>query len=256
MAALGLAVGLLMGLTGLGAGSLLTPLLILLAGMSPVTAVGSSLAFSLLTRIYGSWAFYRRGLVNLRIVRELSWGGVAGALAGGVFVRYLSRTDPRTLEALLPRAIGVVLILVSAVMILRLLPLGKFRAKVNPIPRLAEPHRRGLVTLAAFGIGTELTVTSIGAGAVMAPMMSILYKLDTGTLVGTNLVVGMVLAAFSLAPRIGLGVVEWWSVAALVCGSVPALWLASRLHSRIPRYIPEGMIATALLGLGLHIAWF
>ncbi len=256
MAALGLAVGLLIGLTGLGAGSLLTPLLILLAGMSPATAVGTSLAFSVLTRLYGSWTFYRRGLVNLGIVRELSWGGVAGALIGGLFIRYLSRQDPHLLEAILLRAIGIVLILVSAVMVLKLLPLGERRAKLNPIPRLAESHRRGLVTLAAFGIGAELTLTSIGAGAVLVPTMSILYKLDTGTLVGTNLVVGLVLAAFSLAPRLGLGTVEWSSVAALACGSIPALWFASRLHGRIPRYIPEGMIATALFGLGLHIIWF
>jgi uncharacterized protein len=256
MVALGLGVGLLIGLTGLGAGSLLTPLLILLAGMSPAIAVGTSLAFSVVTRIYGSWTFYRRGLVNLKIVRELSWGGVAGAVAGGLVIRYLSRQDPHLLEALLLRAIGIVLILISLVMVLKLLPLGERRARLNPIPRLAESHRRGLVTLVAFAIGAELTLTSIGAGAALVPVMSILYKLDMGTLVGTNLVVGMLLAAFSLAPRLGLGAVDWWSVAALACGSIPALWFSSRLHGRIPRYVPEGMIATALFGLGLRIIWF
>jgi uncharacterized protein len=256
MVALGLAVGLLIGLTGLGAGSLLTPLLILLAGMSPITAVGTSLAFSVISKSYGSWSFYRRGLVDLTIVRELSWGGIAGAVGGGLVIRYLSRQNPRMLEFFLLRAIGIVLILVSAVMVLKLLPLAELRARLNPIPRLAESRRRGLVTLVAFAIGAELTVTSIGAGAALVPIMSILYKLDTGTLVGTNLAVAMLLSAFSLAPRIGLGTVQWWSVAALVCGSIPALWFASRLHSRIPRYIPEGMIAAALFGLGLHIIWF
>jgi uncharacterized membrane protein YfcA len=256
MVGIGLAVGMVIGLTGLGAGSLLTPLLILLARMSPATAVGTSLGFSLVTKLWGSWSFHRRGLVDQRIVRELCWGGIPGALAAGLLSRQLSQHAPRLFEPFLLRAIGVVLILVSVVMILRLLPISRLGAKWNPISRLSPFQRRVLITLVAFGVGAQFSLTSIGAGAALVPFMVLLYRLDSGTLVGTNLFLSALLAAVSLAPRRGLHTVDLWAVLALACGSVPALWLSSHLHQRLPRYIPEGVMAMALLGLGLHIVAF
>jgi len=253
MIEIGLVIGLLIGLTGMGAGSLLTPMLILLGGLSPATAVGTSLAFSFATKLYGSWSFYRRGMVDVGIVRDLSLGGLPGVLAGAFLIRYLGLRQPAVLNLFLLRAIGLVLIVVSVIMIVRLLPFALRPAAMDrPLP-IAGWQRRALLVLIGFGVGASVTVTSIGSGAALIPAMVVLYRLDSGTLVGTNIFLGTVLAGIAWIPHAGLGNVDWKAVVGLVSGSIPALWLSGQLHGRVPREIPEGIIAAALLAMGIHI---
>ena len=83
--------------------------------------------------------------------------------------------------------------------------------------------------------------------------LSMFYRLDSGTLVGTSVFMGTILAAVASIPHVGFGNVDWQAVAALLCGSIPALWLSSRIHGRLPRHIPEGIIAVALMAMGIHI---
>ena len=129
MVAIGAAVGSLIGLTGIGSGSLLTPLLILLGRLSPATAVGTSLLFSFLTKIYGSWNFHRRHFVQMDIAGDVCLGGLPGVLGAILFVRYLDVHRPEFLNVFLSHAIGVVLVVVSVIMLLRLLPLRLPRSR-------------------------------------------------------------------------------------------------------------------------------
>jgi hypothetical protein len=253
MVAIGFFVGFLIGLTGLGSGSLLTPLLILAGGLSPATAVGTSLAFSFTSKFYGSWNFYRRGLVQLDIIRDLSIGSLPGALAGAFLIRYIGLREPGKMDSMLFRAIGAALIVVALIMIARLLPMAMRPAGADRRLELPESMRRALIILVGFGVGASVTVTSIGSGAALIPAMILFYKLDSGTLVGTNVFMGTILAGVAGISHFGLGHVEGRAVIGLLCGSVPALWFATRLHGRIPRQIPEGIIAAALLAMGVHI---
>jgi hypothetical protein len=250
---IGLLIGSLIGLTGLGSGSLLTPLLILLGGMSPGTAVGTSLSFSFVTKLYGSWRFWRRGLVHMDIVRDLSIGGLPGALAGAFVIRYLGIRQPQVLDVFLLRAIGSVLIVVSLIMLARLLPIHLRPATVDRELPFTHGQRRLLIILVGFVVGAVVTITSIGSGAALIPAMVLFYRLDSGVLVGTNIFMGTFIAAVAAIPHAGLGHVEWGGVLALVCGSIPGMWFTSRLHGRIHRAIPEGIIALALLGMGVGI---
>lgn len=253
MVQIGLVIGFLIGLTGMGSGSLLTPLLILIGGLSPATAVGTSLVFSFLTKMYGSWDFYRRSMVQIEIVRDLSIGGLPGALAGAFLIRYLGVRKPGMMDLFLMRAIGVALIVVALIMLARMLPEAMRPAAANrefPIP---QKFRRLLIILVGFGVGAAVTVTSVGSGAALIPAMILFYRLDPGTLVGTNVFMGTILSALASISHMGLGHVNWLAVLGLLCGSIPALWYATRLHGRIPRQIPEGLIAAALLGMGAYI---
>jgi len=253
MVAIGMFIGLLIGLTGLGSGSLLTPLLILAGGLSPATAVGTSLAFSFASKFYGSWNFYRRSMVQMDIVRDLSLGGLPGALAGAFFIRYLGLRQPDAMDAILFRAIGLALIVVSLIMLARLLPLAARPAALDRELPVSHGWRRVCIILAGFGVGASVTITSIGSGAALIPAMILFYRLDSGTLVGTNVFMGTILAGLAGISHFGLGHVDWRAVLGLLCGSVPALWYASRLHGRIPRQIPEGIIAAALMAMGVRI---
>ena len=150
MLAIGAFVGLLIGLTGLGSGSLLTPLLILVGGLSPATAVGTSLAFSFTSKFYASWNFYRQRMVQMEIVRDLSIGGLPGALVGAFFIRYLGLRQPGKMDVVLFRAIGAALIVVAFIMIARLLPLAMRPAAVDRTVPVSENVRRALIILAAL----------------------------------------------------------------------------------------------------------
>jgi uncharacterized membrane protein YfcA len=255
MVSIGLLIGLLIGLTGLGSGSLLTPLLILAGGLSPATAVGTSLAFSFSSKFYGSWNFYRRGMVQMEIVRDLSIGGLPGALAGAFLIRYLGVRQPASMDIVLFRAIGGALIVVSIIMLVRLLPFAVRPEAMDRTLPVPDGLRRAFIILVGFGVGASVTVTSIGSGAALIPAMILFYRLDSGTLVGTNVFMGTILAGIAGISHFGLGHVDWKAVLGLLCGSVPALWYASRLHGRIPRQIPEGIIAAALMAMGVRITF-
>ena len=252
MIRVGLPVGLLIGLTGIGSGSLLTPLLILLGSMSPATAVGTSISFSFLTKLYGSWKLYRRGLVNTEIVRDLSVGCLPGVLAGAFVIRYLNVRWPDVMNAFLQQSIGVALIVV-AMMAARLLPDSKRLGVLDWPLLLSNALRRLFIIAVAFVVGVSMTVTSIGSGTALIPAMILFYRLDSGGLVGTNLFVGTILAATAGIPQLGFGHIDWRAVASLVCGSIPALWVSSLVHSGLPRHVTDGIIAGALMVMGVYI---
>jgi uncharacterized membrane protein YfcA len=252
MVGIGLVVGLLIGLTGIGGGSLATPMLIL-SGISPATAVGTSLTFSFVTKLSGSISFVRRRLVHFEIVRDLSLGCLPGTLTGAFVIRYLGLRRPETLDAFMLNAIGTVLIVVALVMLLRLLP-GRVRPRlVDRTFPVASWQRSLVIALVGFAVGVVVTITSIGSAAALIPAMVLFYRLDSGTLVGTNVFMGTIMAGIAAIPHAGLGHVDWMSVLGLVIGSVPGVWITSRWHGHIPRHIPEGIIAVALLAMGVRI---
>ncbi len=253
MIEIGLIIGLMVGMTGMGSGSLLTPMLILLGGLQPAVAVGTSLVFSFLTKAYGSWNFYRRKMVDTEIVRDLSIGSLPGVLAGAFIIRYLGVRKPELMNVYLLRAIGVVLIVVSVIMIVRLLPLAVRPSAVDRRIHFSPLQRSLLLVLIGFGTGVSVTVTSIGSGVALIPAMILFYRHDSGTIVGTNVWIGTILSGLAGISHFGLGNVNWPAIAGLLCGSIPAVWLASRLHGRIPRQIPEAIIAAALMAMGVQI---
>jgi len=254
LVALGVLVGLAIGLTGIGSGSLLTPLLILLGGLSPARAVATSLAFSFTTKLYGSWSFYRRRLVKLDVARDFIVGGSLGSIAGAFAIRFLVVRHPQALDALMLRAIGLVLILVSLLMLLRLLPVNLRPPIFDRALSLSDYQRGLLIFPIAFLLGAVVTITSIGSGMLLIPVMVLFYRLDSGTLVGTSVFIGTVLAGIAGLPHASLGNLDWRTVAALLFGSVPALWLSSRQHARAPRAVSEGIIAATLMAMGVRIS--
>jgi uncharacterized membrane protein YfcA len=197
--------------------------------------------------------FFRRRLVHIEIVQDLSLGGFPGVLVGAFVVRYLGVRKPDVMDSFLLHSIGLALILVAVIMMARLLP-ERHRPQIVDRELQLHPHlRRAVVILSGFVVGAFVSVTSIGAGAALVPVMVLCYRLEIGTLVGSNVFASAVLATVAAIPHIGLGHVSWPAVAALLAGSLPAMWIASHLHGRIPRHIPEGIIAAALLGMGVRI---
>ena len=253
IAAIGLGVGLLLGLTGIGSGSVLTPLLILVGRLAPAKAVGTSLAFAFATKIVASISFHRRGLVDFTILKKLAPGAAAGLLLGFIVLRNLGGRSPQIENAFLQRAIGVALLAVFGLMAARLFPNTAGNAVAGRMMNFAQDHERGLALTAGFAVGLSVTLTSIGAGAALIPMLYLLYRPDSGRLVGTSIFFGTILSAAAGLLHAGQGDVDVRVVAALLSGSLPAIWLASHLHGRLPRVASEGIIAAVLLVLGVRL---
>jgi len=253
--AIGLGVGLLLGLTGVGSGSVLTPLLILGCGLAPAKAVGTSLAFAFVTKIVASVSFFRRGLVGFAILKKLSPGALGGLLVGFFLLEGL-RVEPPQLQSLfLRRAIGIALLGVFALMVARLFPSTAGHAAAGRVMALAQKHEHTLAFAAGFAVSLTVTLTSIGAGAVLIPSLYLLYRPDSGRLVGTSLFFGTILSAAAGLPYASHGYVDLRALAALLLGSSPAIWLASHLHGRLPRLVSEGIITAAMLVLGIRLAF-
>lgn len=249
---MGFGVGILLGLTGIGSGSVLTPLLILVGGLNPAGAVGTSLAFAFVTKIAGSWRFYSRGLVDMRAIRMLLLGALPGLLVGTGLVLY-SRGISTTFESLfLLRAIGIALAAVSILMVAHFLPSTEGHPIVQAITRFCGRYERGLLFLAGFAVAVAVTLTSIGAGAALLPALYLIYKKDSGTLVGTSIVFGTILSIVGALLHAGTGDVNLRVAALLVAGSLPGIWIGSHVHGRLPRRITEGAIAVSLFALGLR----
>jgi uncharacterized membrane protein YfcA len=250
--AMGAGVGILLGFTGIGSGSVLTPLLILFGGLPPATAVGTSLVFASLTKVAGSWRFYRRGMVHMSIFRRLLVGALPGLLLGTGLLLRLRGSSPRLENVFLLRAIGATLICVSLLMTARFLQLGAASNLVERVTQLGRRHDRPLVLLTGFAVGLAVTLTSIGAGAALIPALYLVYRLDAGTLVGTSIFLGTVLSAAGALLHAGTGDVDLRVVGVLLLGSLPAIWLASHVHGRLPRQITEGILALTMLALAIR----
>jgi uncharacterized protein len=254
--AMGLGVGLLLGLTGIGSGSVLTPLLILAGGLAPAKAVGTSLAFAFATKIVASASFYRRGLVDFPILKRLAPGALAGLLLGSFLLRNLSGRSSQIENTFLQRAIGVALLTVFGLMAARFFPNSTGHALAGLLMKFAQRHEGTLAFAAGFAVSLSVTFTSIGSGAALIPALYLIYRPDSGRLVGTSIFLGTLLSAAAGLMHASEGHVDLRVVVVLLAGSLPAIWLASHLHGRLPRLVSEGIIATAMLFLGMRLAFF
>jgi uncharacterized membrane protein YfcA len=238
---LGLFVGILVGLTGVGGGALLTPLLILVVGVRPVVAVGTDLAFAAVTKLVGAWQHTRHGTSDRRLVWGLAIGSVPGALLGTRLVSIFAAADATGTDLLLTHILGTALLVASGASLLRAAGLSWVsEAGTNP----------GGVATATLGLGIGVLVgfTSIGAGSLLMAAFALFYKrLPAAQAVGTDVMHGAVLAAVAALAHGSAGRIELPMLVSLLTGSLPGVliggWLCSRLPGRPLRVGIAAMLA-------------
>jgi len=244
---LGLLVGTLVGLTGVGGGALLTPLLILVVGVRPVVAVGTDLAFAALTKFIGSWQHHRLGMSDRRLVYILAIGSMPGALVGTQLVSKLTAFHSENSDALLTHALGVMLLLAAGASLFR--AIGYTWAK----PTTTDP---GPIATAALGfiIGLLVGATSIGAGSLLMAAFALFYRrLSPSQAVGADVMHGAVLAAVAALAHGSAGHVEVSMLINLLLGSLPGVLLGGWLCHRLPSRPLRVGIATMLMIAGVRL---
>jgi uncharacterized protein len=237
----GFAIGAIVGLTGVGGGSLMTPLLILVFGVAPVTAVGTDLLFAALTKTGGAWAHARRQNVDWNIVGRLAAGSVP-ASAVTLLLLHLFVSDHGKLATIVSAALGVALILTGGALLFRdRLHAWSVR---HAAPRAASTSGRTVIVGAILGV--LVAVSSVGAGALGVTALFFLYPgLAAVRIVGTDIAHAVPLTLVAGLGHAAAGAVDWTLLVALLIGSLPGIWLGSALSHKLP----ERLLRTALAGM-------
>ena len=254
----GFIVGVLVGLTGSGGGALMTPILILLFGVTPSAAVSSDIVASAIMKPFGGAIHFRRGTVHGSLVGWLSIGSVPAAFAG-VFIDHALGSG-QVMQTRIEYAMGAALIIASAAMVYRLL-LDSAGARRSPAPTGDDPAitvRPALtVAIGVFG-GLLVGITSVGAGSLMIVLLMMVYpRMSMRRLVGTDIVQSMPLVGSAAIAHALFGNLEFGLSAAIAIGSIPGVIIGSLVSARASNFLLRpvlalvlGATALKLLGLG------
>jgi uncharacterized protein len=237
----GFGIGVLVGMTGMGGGSLMTPLLILIFNTQPTTAIGTDIFYSAITKTVGGWRHLKMKTVNLELVRWLAYGSVPAAIAGVALVSQLEKhVSEDKLDSLVYAVLGGTLLMVGIITLARALIL---RDLVKERDRFDVERRH---KIAAVGIGATtgfvIGITSAGSGTVIAILLIAVYRLSPKKVVGTDVVhAAVLLSAAAVAHWVG-GNIDFGLAGNILVGSLPGVVIGAALSDRAP----QGFLRTAL----------
>jgi uncharacterized membrane protein YfcA len=243
----GFLVGALVGLTGVGGGSLMTPALVLLFGQAPATAVGTDLVFSATTKLVATASFGFKRRVDWEIVMRLLRGSIP-ACGAVIAWMWLTRHQPGEIDRLITRCLAVVLALTSAALLLQT-PLRNLSLKLTAawLQRI-ERYKKPLTIGAGLLLGAGVTLTSVGAGALGVAALLALYplRLPADRLVATDIAHALPITMLAGASHALFGHVDAPVLGCLLAGSIPGVIIASRTAIRIPQMLTRTLIAIVL----------
>jgi hypothetical protein len=243
----GLAVGLLVGFTGVGGGSLMTPLLVLVFHIHPATAVGTDLLYAGMTKTVGTAVHGARRTVDWGIVARLAAGSVpAAAITLLAMAHFHAKTEGT--HGTITSVLGVALILTGVAILFRRMILAFFADKVGDF----EPGRRTAFTvLLGAVLGILVSLSSVGAGAIGVTVLLVLYpKLPAAKLVGSDIAHAVPLTLLAGAGHWMMGTVDFALLASLLVGSIPGIVIGSLLSSRAPDSVLRPILASTLALVG------
>ena len=246
----GLCVGFIVGLTGVGGGSLMTPLLILLFGIHPATAVGTDLLYAATTKSAGTLVHGFNKMIDWRIVTRLALGSVPAA---AITVWLLSSTGTQSTASghLLAVVLGTMLVLTAISMLFR----GTIARFAGRHRELAPVPQTVLTVITGAALGVLVSISSVGAGAIGVTVLLLLYpKLTVHRIVGSDIAHAVPLTLVAGIGHWAIGDVDWHMLLALLCGSIPGILVASRLAPRINERVIRWLLAFILAIVGLRLA--
>lgn len=249
----GFIVGFVVGVTGVGGGSLMTPVLVLVFGIAPATAVGTDLLYASLTKMGGSWVHGRRGTVDWKVVKLLAMGSLPAALLSMALLHYLA-LDEKYLKSLITSVLSVALLLTAAALLLK-----PYLKKLGERPdgamfELHAHHLTGATILTGAVLGVLVTISSVGAGALGVVVLLFLYpRAPMAKIVGTDIAHAVPLTLIAGLGHAALGTVNYGLLGSLLLGSLPGIYLGSHLGIKIPDQVLRPILATMLTIIGVKL---
>ena len=245
----GFGVGAIVGLTGVGGGSLMTPLLLTVFKLNPAVAIGTDLWFAAITKISGSVAHHRHGQVDYRIVGRL----LAGSIPASVATIALMHTTGVTKgwASALTFSLGIALLLTALTVAYK----QAWHALGLRLERwIPESRKPALTVVSGLVLGVLVSLSSIGAGAIGATLILLLYpRLEARRLVGTDIAHAVPLTLVAGIGHATLGHVDWSLLGALLIGSIPGIWIGAQLTRQLPDRLIRTLLCVSLVTAGLKV---
>lgn len=258
---IGLIIGFLIGLTGMGGGALMTPVMILVMGVKPIIAVGTDLAYGAVTKVVGGASHLRSGSVHRRTACLLGIGSVPASILGVGLTSRIRQADPALVNSILIHAIAWVLILVSALMIAKpvLSTLATRRVRGSSVDWRDEMYAFGdrhlwILPLIGATVGFLVGLTSVGSGTLIIVGLLFLYpRWQSKELVGTDVFHAALLVSAASAAQLAAGNVNVGMLLSLLLGSIPGVLLGSKLAVDFPERLLRFSLAGVLLVSGTKL---
>jgi uncharacterized membrane protein YfcA len=251
LVAFGLGVGILVGMTGIGGGSLMTPMLILVFGVTPVTAIGSDLAYAAVTKTVGGYKHWKQRTVDFTLSSWMAVGSVPAAIFGVYVLTLLEDWLGTDFEDVVIWLLAGALLLTGVATLIR-----SFLKSMHERERASiEMERRHKVAAVLLGlsVGFVLGVTSAGSGALIAVGLILLFRLTPQRVVGTDVFHAAILLWAAGLAHVTAGNVDFGLVGTILLGSVPGVWLGSHWSVRVEPGVLRTTLAVVLIGAGLAL---
>lgn len=249
----GFFVGMLVGLTGVGGGSLMTPLLVLLFGIHPTTAVGTDLLYASITKTGGTLVHGLSNTVDWTITRRLALGSVPATALTLLALAHFNRGNDEGAAGLITSVLGFALILTAIALVFRKWILDFFATRVGEFE--ARQTRMLTVVLGAL-LGVLVSLSSVGAGAIGVTVLLVLYpRLPVARIVGSDIAHAVPLTLIAGVGHWLLGSIDWSLLGSLLVGSLPGIAIGSYVTARIPDHVLRPILASTLAVVGGRLAF-
>lgn len=248
----GLVVGFIVGMTGVGGGSLMTPIL-LYFGISPSTAVGTDLLYAAITKSSGVYVHQKMGNIDWRVTLVLAAGSVPAALLTLYVVHHMG-IDSDAVNVLITTGLGVTMMLTALAIVLKGRLLDWSHRNDAIFTRMNLRQREIATLVVGFVLGVTVTITSIGAGALGTVALFLIYPiLPTARLVGTEIAHAVPLTLVAGLGHAGVGNVDWALLVNLLIGSLPGIYVGSHLPTAVPESVMRPALALMLFIVGSRL---
>ena len=251
----GFAVGLVVGLTGVGGGSLMTPILIFFFGVKPHLAIGTDLLFAAFTKMGGTVRLARERLIDWRIVGQVAAGSLPASLLTLFVLHRFGATDP-AIQSAMTTTLGVALLLTAAATLYKAIrgKAGNTQATAAQLLEPTRPRHWSLPVIFGAVIGALVTLTSVGAGAIGVTVLLLLYPaLGLSRIVAADIAHAVPLTLVAGLGHASIGSVDWPLLAKLLAGSLPGIWLGSYLMHKTPERVIRSLLSVLLAYAGVKL---
>ncbi|MFZ0801887.1 MAG: sulfite exporter TauE/SafE family protein [Terriglobales bacterium] len=246
---IGFMVGTLIGMTGVGGGVLLLPILIFVLKVPPILAVGSDALFNFVTKIGSAWVHVRKGTIKRRVVMCLASGSIPGSIAGVSLLGHLRTVYGTGVNTFITTAVGILLICVPTLML--------FQRRIEEHVAHRQPTMKSIVGMAFIGLlaGFLVGMTSVGSGSIIMMLLLLFYSFPPRMMVGTDIMHAVILTGVTSLMHYHINNIDFSLVGALVIGSIPGGLLGSHLSTRMPVVWLRRILCTVLLLTGARMLW-
>jgi uncharacterized protein len=246
----GLAVGILVGLTGTGGGSVMTPLLVVVFNINVTTAIGTDIAYSAVEKSVGAARQFKAGTVDLSLSTQMALGSVPGAIVGVITLKHLEATLGDAFDTVIFTLLAGALLLTGTALLARILVVPRLHDRERETVELTRRERVSASVLGLF-VGLVIGVTSAGSGALIAVGLILLFRLVPHRVVGTDLFHASIVLWAAAIAHVFAGDIDYGLAGTLLIGAIPGVWVASRLSLVAPVGALRLGLAVVLLGAGL-----